>query len=49
MGWRGCVVWISFVRPFMLKRSVFCHENRSKSKVSAILEEKRMCVSVSVE
>lgn len=28
----------------MLKRSAFCREKRGKSKVSAILEEKWMCV-----
>lgn len=33
----------------MLKQSAFCQENPNKSKVSAILEEKWMCVSVSIE
>ena len=33
----------------MLKQSAFCQEKPNKSKVSAILEEKWMCVSVSVE
>ena len=33
----------------MWKQSAFCREKPSKSKVSAILKEKWMCVSVSVE
>ena len=33
----------------MLKQSAFCQGKSNKSKVSAILEEKWMCVSVSVE
>ena len=33
----------------MLKQSAFCREKPNKLKVSAILEEKWMCVSVFVE
>ena len=39
--------WLTMIHK--MKQSAFCQENPNKSKVSAILEEKWMCVSVSIE